>query len=104
MGIPRCDPEIMLNDRSNEQTILESMPGTNPQDSQRQTGYRNRFMSASITRTIRSHAQLQCDFWRDPLDEFGYIFIRLRFLIRRLVSQVFYEFLRHSRPGISGFK
>jgi hypothetical protein len=51
-----------------------------------------------------SYAQLQCDFWGDALDEFGDFFIGLNILIRGLVSQVLYEFLRHGRSGISGMK
>jgi hypothetical protein len=51
-----------------------------------------------------SYAQLQCDFWGDALDEVGYFFIRLNILVRGLVSQELYEFLRHGRPGISGIK
>src|SRR6266436_967337 len=57
IGIPRCRPEIKLNDRSIRQTILGPISGTHPQDSQQQTGYRNRFMNAGITWTIRSYAQ-----------------------------------------------
>jgi len=86
IGIPRCGPRIMLNE------MIGAMRDdfginfkTHPQDSQRQTGYRNRLMSASTTWTIRSYAQLQCDFWSDALDKVGNFFIRLNILIRGLV-------------------
>ena len=79
-------PGIKLNDRSMGERSLKSISGTHPQDSQRQTGYRNRFMNACATWTTRSYAQFQGDFRGDALDEVGDFFIGGNVLVRGLVG------------------